>query len=473
VPRADLSARAALVGCALALALGSALRLPGLATDLWLDEIWSVVRVEELHSPLGVFTSLHDSNNHYLQSLWLYVVGDASAWLLRLPSFLAGSATIAMAAALGWRRGRLEALLVAWLCALSFALVHFSSEARGYAAVVFFALAAQWTLESDLAAPRASRAALFGACVVAGLLAQLIFVFYWCAAAAWMLWRWRALPPRTLALRMLAWHALPLAAMALLYAVDLRVLVVGGGDPTDVLLLVAQAVGWTLGLPILHALAGPDALLALALVAGGLALRARRGDDSWIALALTLALPIAVFAWLRPQMIPFRYFLIGSAFALLLCADLAAAGLRAGGVRRAAAALALLLFAFGNAAHWRAFTEKGRGHFREALQTMARETPGDVVTVASDHDFRNRLVLQYYARELPDGKRLAYVPRDRFRLQQPEWLIRHAPSRPAQPAQQIAVDGTPYRLFAEYDHAAISGFYWALYRRQDAASDPR
>jgi hypothetical protein len=423
------------------------------------------VRVEGLQSPLGVFTQLHDSNNHYLQSLWLYAVGDAPAWLLRLPSFLAGSATIAVAAALGWRRGRLEALLAAWLCALSFALVHFSSEARGYAGVVFFALCAQWILEADQPAPRRSRAALFGACVVAGFLAQLIFVFYWAAAAAWMLWRWRALPPRTLALRMLERHAPALLALALLYAVDLRALVVGGGDPTDVLLLVAQSVGWTLGLPIARALAVPDALLALALVAAGLTVRARRGDDSWIALAGTLALPIAVFAALRPQMIPFRYFLIGSAFALLLCAELAAAGLRAGGLRRAAAVIALLLFALGNAAHWRAFTEKGRGHFREALMTMAEATPGDVIAVASDHDFRNRLALQYYARELPAGKRLAYVPRSRFRMQAPEWLIRHAPSRPAQPAQRIAVDGTAYQLFAEYDHAAISGFYWAVYRK--------
>jgi hypothetical protein len=472
-PSRELPARTAFFGCALAVVVGAALRVPGLATDLWLDEIWSLVRVEGLASPLGVFTSLHDSNNHYLQSLWSYAVGDAPAWLLRLPAFAAGSATIALAAALGWRRGRLEALLAAWLCALSFSGVHFSSEARGYAAVVFFAFAAQWLLERDLDVPRAGRGALFAGCVVAGFLSQLIFVFYWAGAGAQMLWRWRALPLREQAQRLLVRHAPPLAAFALLYAVDLRALVVGGGDPSDFPLLLAQSVGWTLGLPMLRSLALPDALLALALVAAGLALRARRGDDSWIAIALILVLPIAAFAWLRPQMIPFRYFLIGSAFALLLCADLAAAGLRAGGARRAAAAFALLLFAFGNAAHWRAFSELGRGGFRAALRTMAAETPGDVIAVASDHDFRNRLVLQWYARELPAGKRLAYVARDRFAFAPPEWLIRHAPARPARPAERIAVHGTPYRLFAEYDHAAISGFYWALYRKQVAASDRR
>ena len=464
--RADLSPRAALVGCALALLVGGALRVPGLATDLWLDEIWTWARVQDLHSPLGVFTSLHDSNNHYLNSLWIYAIGDAPGWLWRLPAWIAGTASIALGAALGWRRGRLEAVLAAWLLALSFALLHFSSEARGYASLVAFALAAQLVLERDLAAPTPRRAALFGACVVGGFLSQLVFLFYWLGAAAQMLWHWRKLAPRTLALRLAARHGPPLAALALLYAVDLRALVVGGGDPTDVPLLVAQGVGWTLGLPIVRALSAPDTILGLALVVAGLALRARRGDDSWIALALTIALPIAVFAALRPQMIPFRYFLIGSALALLLAADLAAAGLRAGGWRRAVAALALLLFASGNAGHWRAFTQLGRGGFRACVETMARETTGDVIAVASDHDFRNRLVLGYYARALPPGKRLVYVPHDRWNSAKPEWLIRHAPSRPANPPQRLGAAGGTYRLFAEYDHAAISGFYWALYRRE-------
>jgi hypothetical protein len=464
--RADLSPRAALAGCALALLVGGALRVPGLATDLWLDEIWTWARVQDLHSPLGVFTSLHDSNNHYLNSLWIYAIGDAPGWLWRLPAWVAGTATVALGAALGWRRGRLEAVLAAWLLALSFALLHFSSEARGYSSLVAFALAAQLVLERDLAAPTLRRAALFGVCIVGGFLSQLVFLFYWLGAAAQMLWHWRSLPKRTLALRIAARHGPPLAALALLYSVDLRALVVGGGDPTDVPLLVAQSVGWTLGLPILRTLAAPDTALALALVVAGLALRARRGDDSWVGFALTIALPIAVFAGLRPQMIPFRYFLIGSALALLLAADLAAAGLRACGWRRAVAVLALLFFALGNASHWRAFTQLGRGGFRACVETMARETTGDVIAVASDHDFRNRLVLAYYARELPPGKRLVYVPHDRWNLARPEWLIRHAPARPPNPPQRLGAAGGSYRLFAEYDHAAISGFYWALYRRE-------
>lgn len=466
-PRAELSPHAALALCSLAVLLGGALRAHGLGTDFWLDEVWTWSRARGLDGALGVF-SLHDSNNHHLNTLWFLALGDAPAWLYRLPAWLAGTATIALAAALLWRRGRLEAVLAAWLVAACFALVHFSSEARGYAPVVAFALAAQLALESDLDRPRRRSAALFCACVVLGFLSQLVFLFYWSGAAAQSLWRWRRLPAPALALRVASRHAPPLAALAALYAVDLRAVVVGGGNPTDVPLLIAQTVGWTLGLPVLRALAWPDALLALALVGAGLWLRARRGDDSWLGLALTIALaPIAIFAWLRPEVIAVRYFLIGCAFALLLAAELAAAGWRAGGAPRAAAVLALLAFLAGNAAHLRAFAAHGRGGFRAALLSMAAHTPGPVIEVGSDHDFRNGLVLEFHARALPPGKRLAYLPRERWPAGGPAWLIRHAARRPPRPALRVATGGGRYRLHAEYDHAAISGFYWALYRKEE------
>jgi hypothetical protein len=472
-PRADLPPRAALALCALAVLLGGALRAHGLGSDFWLDEVWTWSRARALHGPLGVFTALHDSNNHHLNTLWFYALGEAPSWLYRLPAWIAGTASIGIGAALAWRRGRLEAALAAWLLAGCFALLHFSSEARGYAPVVAFALAAQLALESDLAAPRLRSAALFGACVVAGFLSQLVFLFYWAGAAAQSLWHWRSLPPRTLALRLASRHALPLAALAALYAVDLRMAVLGGGNPTDLARLCVETVGWTLGLPIVRALAWPDALLALGLVGSGLALRARKGDDSWIGLLVAIALaPLAVFAWLRPEVIAVRYFLIGCALSLLLAADRAAAAWRAGGVRRAAAFCALVAFFAGNAVHLRAFALLGRGGFRAALLDMAAHTVGPQIQVGSDHDFRNGLVLAYYARELPPGKHLDYLPRERWPAGGPAWLILHAARRPAAPAQRVAAGGGRYRLFAEYDHAAISGFYWALYRREDSAPAP-
>ena len=76
--------RLALALCALALCVGAALRALGLASDLWLDEIWTWASVRALPDAASVFT-LHDSNNHYLNTLWFYAAGDtASGWWLRL-----------------------------------------------------------------------------------------------------------------------------------------------------------------------------------------------------------------------------------------------------------------------------------------------------------------------------------------------------------------------------------------------------
>lgn len=470
--RGDLAAGPALAACALALCVGAALRALGLRSDLWLDEIWTWSSVRALEHPTAVFT-LHDSNNHYLNTLWFYVVGDAPGWLLRLPSWIAGTASVALGAALAWRRGRLEAVFGAALLAGCFALVHFSSEARGYAAMVAFALAAQLSLEADLARPRPRARLGFALCTALGLLSQLVFVFYWAGALAQSLWCLSALPPRRLALRLAALHAAPLALLGVLYQVDLRALVVGGGNPTDLRLLLAQSVGYALGLPISRTLWLPYAAAGLGLVGAGVALRARARDASWIQALVTILLaPIACLALLRPEVIAERYFLIGIAFALLLGADLAAAGWRAGGARRALAALALVAFALGNASYIQAFARHGRGGFRAALLEMAARTPGPRIEVGSDHDFRNGLVLSYYARELPPGKQLVYVPRARWPQGGPEWLVRHAAQRPPVAPTAVAAGGARYRLVAEYDHAAISGFYWALYHREVSDAAP-
>jgi hypothetical protein len=101
---------------------------------------------------------------------------------------------------------------------------------------------------------------------------------------------------------------------------------------------------------------------------------------------------------------------------------------------------------------------------------MAAQTPGPVIEVGSDHDFRNRLVLDFHARELPAGKRLAYRTREHWPEGGPDWLIVHAAQRPPAPAPQLVSGGARYRLVAEYDHGAISGFYWALYRNEGPAS---
>ena len=60
----------------------------------------------------------------------------------------------------------------------------------------------------------------------------------------------------------------------------------------------------------------------------------------------------------------------------------------------------------------------------------------------------------------------------RVRLSSPEMEgLRHVPGRHFVPAREVRDGaGNAYRLAAEFDHGAISGFYWALYRNERSST---
>ena len=62
-----LMALAALIGCIL--------RVLAVHGELWLDEAWSVLLVQDVGSPLALATEVRHDNNHLLNSLWLWLVG--------------------------------------------------------------------------------------------------------------------------------------------------------------------------------------------------------------------------------------------------------------------------------------------------------------------------------------------------------------------------------------------------------------
>jgi hypothetical protein len=126
---------------------------------------------------------------------------------------------------------------------------------------------------------------------------------------------------------------------------------------------------------------------------------------------------------------------------------------------------ALAVFLAGNGLHTLRFLEHGRGGFLAALLTMAEQTQGERIVVGSNRDFRTGTVLRFYASHLPAGQTLDYRPRDSWPRGGPEWLILEHAERPPRIRDRVLLDsGERFRLVAEFDHAAISGFYWALYR---------
>src|SRR5204863_2837068 len=131
---------------------------------------------ERMHGPLDAFTAFGDpaSNpNSTLTVLWMWFVGpDAWGTMYRLPMVGASLGTIALAWLIGRRYGKVAACVAVVLVSCSYLLIHYGTEARGYAPAIFFAFLGWHALLGYIERRSGRFAALFWAAVVLGFLAH-------------------------------------------------------------------------------------------------------------------------------------------------------------------------------------------------------------------------------------------------------------------------------------------------------------
>lgn len=176
--------------------LGLALRLWHINTDLWLDEIMTLVEYMRM-PPFDAVGGFHAPNQHFLNSflgsISIRLFGE-SAWSVRLPAMLFGVATIPvfyrLASLVTKQRETIFSTLV---LTVSYHHVWFSQNARGYSAMIFFTVAStllllQWLRQSD------SRPGIivlgFVICSCLGILSLLNYAFVvaaQCVVAFWFL----------------------------------------------------------------------------------------------------------------------------------------------------------------------------------------------------------------------------------------------------------------------------------------------
>jgi 4-amino-4-deoxy-L-arabinose transferase-like glycosyltransferase len=162
--------------------LAAVLRLATLTEQgFWYDEAFTPVHV--LHAGLGATLKalVHSENTPPLWYLLAWVdvrlLGDG-ALALRLPSALAGIATVPVVWAIGQElSGRRAALIGAAIVAVNPLFVWYSQEARAYGLFVFFAALAMLCFVRLLRAPSARRAAWFALSGALALLTHYFAVF--------------------------------------------------------------------------------------------------------------------------------------------------------------------------------------------------------------------------------------------------------------------------------------------------------
>ena len=125
------------------LVVATVLRLHRLGTELWLDEIDSFARYISLRAT-QIVSTYDTQNQHPLYSLLAraaYVSFGHAEWAIRLPAVAFGVASLWATSAFARRyASRAETLLAVLLLAVSYHHVWFSQNARGYTAILFFAI---------------------------------------------------------------------------------------------------------------------------------------------------------------------------------------------------------------------------------------------------------------------------------------------------------------------------------------------
>jgi hypothetical protein len=181
--------------------------------------------------------------------------------------------------------------------------------------------------------------------------------------------------------------------------------------------------------------------------------------------------PVAVASAYRSELYEARHFIVSMALWLLLAGRLLAWLTTRGRAARAVVAVTLAAFLLGNALWTVRLLRDGRGHFRDALSYVADNTRGATVRVTSDHDFRNRMVIEYYAPRI--DRRVRYVNRRDRAVVGTDWYIASLPRPPGETSVLRDSRGVAYRFETEFPSNPFSGIPWRLYRRFGTARAAR
>jgi hypothetical protein len=170
------------------LILGATLIGYGALGDLWLDEIWTFVLLKPVKSFGGIIWDIRHDNNHILNSMYLYAVGpDAPPIVIRGLSIVFGIASIAAAGLALSRNTTVAALTAMLLFATSYPIIHYASEARGYAGLILFSLLALVLLQREFDQPHRINRYALAIALGLGVLSHLTMLLGAVAFGVWTL----------------------------------------------------------------------------------------------------------------------------------------------------------------------------------------------------------------------------------------------------------------------------------------------
>jgi len=412
-------------GIAVIASVGLVLRICGAGGDLWLDEVWSLDLVRRVTSVDQIFWRINHDNNHFLNSVWVYLAGpDASFVMYRSLSIVMGTATVFAAAMATAGQGRTTQYVAALLFAVSYPIVNFGSEERGYSGLILFSLLAVWALEKRLDG-RSSGLPL-AVIILLGFLSHLTMIATVLVLVIWTVWKLfqkggRLAPALAGTVRIFLpafFAVLPLAAV-MAFGAWTYGFTIGGLYPFT---LENYAIGLTrmtaffVGVPFTWP---SSVLILLAILLASLCIWAAPRRRSSLYLMGVVGLPLFMLALRLPGLQFARYFLPSLIILMLSLAAAIGHNIDRGGWRRIVAAGTLAVFLCANSLSLLRFFESGRGTYAELVAELTVDP--ETSTYASADAFRNKMMVDFYARRL--GRSAEVVRGDEICRRPPEFFV--------------------------------------------------
>jgi len=465
----------ALIIGSLAALVGVLLRVCATGGELWLDEIWSLLKVSSLSNPLEIVTTVKHDNNHLLNSLWMWAWGPFQAsFIYRAPSLLF-SALLLLLLLVRRPAGESRRASILWLIlvAASFPLTLYGTEARGYSLTLLCSALSFLSLTRLTANPFDRGSILtFAIAGIVGCLSHAIYALFLAPSVAWLLWR-LATPPLNRNSRAILWLGIvpPVVVASALTLTFYRNMEIGGAPLLPYLEVAASTISVSFGGETLSSIdptaTGRNLLLAIGVTfvcVVELVAWIRSGSPiAWL-VGLILITPWISVAVLQPHFILPRYFIIQLLLAYLLVARFLDRLMQQGRFACGVSLVILAGYLFGNTANTLSLAGLGRSHFVTIFETLASKSGDTTATVGGDQDFQNGLRLEYARIVAPKTVRLSYVANYRTATTPPRYIVRETIEHyEVFPKEFITSGGARYEEIIRYQAPQLNGSHVTLY----------
>jgi hypothetical protein len=438
--------------------LGISLRIAGLFNEPWLDEIWSIKYASS--GIKNLFELLTWDNLHPLTTVLMAAIGPSQNWFLyRIPSLLAGIASLFILINLFKEDRFSNPFVLAVLWSFSFLLVLYDSEARGYGFLTLAVLLSITLLTRIHSSNAVQSTIFFWLTALFGLFSHYLFIT---AFFAFVFWSAYKVVRKTFSFKafVLA-YSFPLLLFAVFSLTILPALPPGSGPIGSRAVILINTLSLAIGgfelsvnapnlFPLVLCCAAVTFFFSLAEIYA----LWKEKDDRWVLFFAGIFICPALFiAIAAPRTIMARYFLPSIVLFYILFSRFL--------VRRKLCRIFIPLFICLNGIYLFDFVRFGRGEYRTMLNSLADNSADKAFVLEADQALRAETALSFY---LNKDESLKVLPLESGA----PWRLYHSQDRFFAPKFSIKSEtGIQYTLIKETHFASQSGWRWFLYRRTE------